>query len=115
MRSGKNLRLAERSSRLFVRMVGLGEPDGGGLRLTNLIYKESSDEQGIGPYAADRAACDAHLTFSGCRSRYFRGADHAACGRIRPVSENQELPLAYVRPAFPGLSFVAGRSGRPDL
>src|SRR5580693_970764 len=69
--------------------------------LRNLTHQEFSDEQGIIPDPAQRAACDAQRTFRRRRSRHFRRADHAARGRLRSVHEDQEFPLAYVRPAFP--------------
>src|SRR3954466_15054095 len=37
----------------------------------------------------------------------FGGTQRASGRRVRAVSEDQEFPLAYQRPAFPRLSFAA--------
>ena len=44
-----------------------------------------------------------------------RRAERAAGRRLRALSEDQELPLAHERPAFPRLPPAARRAGRPDL
>ena len=51
-----------------------------------------------------------------CRDAgHRRGPDRRARRYLRALPEDQEFPLAHVRPAFPRLPPDARRAGRPDL
>src|SRR5271169_5191016 len=79
------------------------------------VLKEIANDCPASQSAANRSAGNADGPQAECGARPRRRAQYSACRYVRTIPEDQELPLACVRPAFPGLPPAVGRARRSDF
>src|SRR5215469_6961135 len=81
----------------------------------NILLEKTANECPGSQSAAEGSAYNTHGPQAKCRTRPRRSAQHSARGHVRPLFEDEELPLACLGSAFSRLPSVIGRAWRTDF